>query len=182
MTAPLQLELNVEGALAKLRAIVDAATNLEPVFAGPINQSLNDVFVKQFETEGAAYGTKWRKLAPITVELRKRRGHGRGGILHDVGPLWASFTKLGLGPNAYKKVGKQSLERGSTLPYGKYHQTGYPSKTFVVLGGKGRNTYPVPLRRKTPINIPARPIIPDPFPSSVTDSWARMIADFMTGA
>jgi hypothetical protein len=186
MTAPIQVQVNVQSALQRLQVLVNNAENLGPVFAGPINQSLNEVFVRQFETEGAAYGTKWRKLSPATLQLRKRRGHGRGGILRDTGVLWASFTKMGLGPHAIKNVTPTSIERGSTLPYGKYHQTGYESKTFVVTGGKGRNIYPVALKRKHPIQVPARPIIPDPFPGSlgrgqkVVNSWAQMIADFIT--
>ena len=180
MTAPIQITVDVEAALAKLRAMAAATEDLTPVFAGPINQSIDEVFKKQFDTEGAAYGTKWRSLAPVTVALRKRRGHGRGGILRDTNRLWASFTKLGLGPDAYKDIGRHHIERGTTLPYGKYHQTGYTAKTFVVVGGKGRNIHPVALRRKTPKKVPARPIIPAPMPKQVTDGWAKMIADFIT--
>lgn len=180
MTAPVQITVDVESALARLRVLADATQDLKPVFAGPINQSLDDVFKKQFNTQGAAYGTKWRSLAPVTVALRRRRGHGRGGILRDTNRLWASFTKLGIGPDAYKDVGSHHIERGTTLPYGKYHQTGYTAKTFVVIGGKGRNIHPIALRRKTPKAIPARPIIPDPMPKKITDEWAQMIADFVT--
>lgn len=179
MTNPV-ITVDVSGALARLHAVAAAAQDLSPVFSGPINQDLDQVFKDQFDTEGAAYGTKWRKLAPATLALRQRRGHGRGGILRDTNVLWASFTKLGLGPDAIKKVGTHSLVRGSTVPYGRWHQTGYMSKTFVVTRGKGSKTTFVALRRKEPVHIPARPIIPDPMPAKVINRWVSMIEEFIT--
>src|SRR6476646_5388274 len=97
MTAP-TVTVNVANAIARLNAVLAAAHDLTPVFAGPINQSLNEVFVKQFETEGAYGGTKWAPPPPFTWNLRKRRGHGRGGILRDTNRPGASLTKQGLGP------------------------------------------------------------------------------------
>lgn len=177
MTAPLQITVDVSGALERLKVLLSNAQDLTPVLQGPINTSLNDVFVKQFDSEGAAYGTKWRSLSPATIALRKRRGHGRGGILRDTNVLWASMTKLGLGPNAVRVVTARSLERGTTLKYGLYQQTGYLSKTFAVLTKRGDI---VGLRRKKPKQIPARPFIPESLPSAVTDGWAKMIGDFIT--
>lgn len=179
---PVQIVVDVRGALTRLREVAAAAQDLSPVFGGPINQSLDEVFKAQFESEGAAYGTKWQSLASVTVALRKRRGHGRGGILRDTNRLWASLTKLGLGPDAFKDVGTHSLERGSTVPYGKWHQTGFESKTFVVTKGKGSAITFVALHRKTPVKVPARPFIPDPFPDKIVDRWVDMITEFITNA
>lgn len=178
MTSPVQVTVDVSGALAKLSTVLKAATDLSPVFGGPINQSVDEAIKKQFDTEGSFSGTKWAPLAPVTVKLRGRRGHGRGGILRDTNRLWASLTKLGLGPEAIKVVTKNSLVRGSTVPYAQYHQTGYQSRTFVVINKQGD---PVALRRKTPRAVPARPPIPDPMPTSVVKSWEEMISRFIAG-
>jgi hypothetical protein len=175
MTAP-NVRIDVSGAVARLSEVMKAAHDLSPVFAGPINQSLNEVFIKQFQTEGAYGGKKWAPLAPVTRKLRQRRGHGRGGILRDTNKLWASFTKLGLGPDAVKIVRPDSLTRGSTVIYAEPHQTGFTSRTFVVINKLGN---PVALRRKVPKKIPARPIIPETMPSTVVQSWEKMIADFI---
>lgn len=176
MSDNIEVQVDVSGALARLNAVATAASDLRPVFEGPINQSINEVFTKQFATEGSFGGKKWAPQAPVTKLLRQRRGHGRGGILRDENRLWASLTKLGLGPDAVKIVTKGSIIRGTSVPYGKYHQTGYVSKTFVVVNRLGD---PVPLRRRFPKNIPARPIIPDPMPNNVVRGWEDTLTKFI---
>ena len=172
------VKVDVAGAVARLSAVMKQTEDLSPVFAGPINQSLNEMFIKIFATEGAAYGGKrWAPHAPVTTLLRKRRGHGRGGVLRDTNRLWASLTKLGNGPDAVKFVGKQSLVRGTLVTYAEPHQRGFTSRTFVVVGKDGN---PVPLYRKIPKKIPARPFVPDPMPKQLIGAWEKMITDFVT--
>jgi phage gpG-like protein len=172
------VKVDVAGAVARLREVMNRTEDLSPVFAGPINKSVNDMFIRVFQSEGSAYGGKrWAPHAPVTKLLRKRRGHGRGGVLRDTNRLWASLTKLGLGPDAVKLVGKQSLTRGTLVTYAEPHQTGYTSRTFVVVDKAGN---PVPLYRKTPVKIPARPFIPDPMPKQMIVAWEKMITDFVT--
>lgn len=176
MTTPVQVTLNLVGALETLGAVMHAAQDLTPVLEGPINKSVDTLFLRQFASEGSYGGTRWAPDAPVTVKLRGRRGHGRGGVLRDTNVLWASLTKLGLGPNAVRLVTPHSLTRGTSVKYARYHQTGYVAKTFVVIDRHGN---PVPLYRKTPKRIPARPILPDPIPNALVNTWAKTISDFI---
>lgn len=181
MTAPrpdIAITVQLGPTLTLLRRLQLALKNLTPVLAGPVNASVNDLLVEQFKTEGAVGGKKWAPLAPVTVRLRKRRGHGRGGILRDTNPLWASLTKLGLGPDAVKRVTNSTLERGTTVPYARWHQTGYMSKTFVILDALGE---PIPLFRPIPKKIPARPPVPDPVPRKYITIWEELIVKFVEG-
>jgi hypothetical protein len=171
-----RIEVQVGEAIAELRAALDRVTDLSPVMGGPINASVDSVLKRQFQSEGAAYSGKWAPLKPVTLQLRKRRGHGRGGIGRDTNRMWSSLTKLGLGPEAVKVVTKDSLTRGTTVPYARWFHGGYLSKTFVVAD---RNNNPVPLRRKIPKRVPARPIIPDPWPREVTGAWEKFIARYI---
>lgn len=180
MTTPAGVVVQVEAGptLTLLRRLGAALQDLSPVLGGPVNASVNDLFTRQFATEGREGGTRWAPLAPVTVLLRKRRGHGRGGILRDTNRLWASFTKLGLGPDGVKVVTPDSLQRGSTVPYAAPHQTGFTSRTFVVVNKLGN---PVPLHRRSPKKIPARPIVPDPVPVKYISAWERLIIQFVEG-
>lgn len=176
MASIVEIQVNVAGALDKLSAAAKAAVNLKPVLGGPINASIDELMRQQFDSEGAAMGTRWAPLAPVTLKLRERRGHGRGGILRDTNRLWASLTKLGLGPDALLVVTDASIERGTKLPYAQWQQTGYLSKTFVVLDKAGNA---IPLKRKTFKQIPARPIITEDIPPEFLADWQRMIAEFI---
>ncbi len=175
MTGP-RIKIDAAGALTRLRAALAKADDLSPVLGGAINKSVDTLFQRQFDSEGAYGGTKWAALTPATKKLRTRRGHGRGGIGRDTNRMWASFTKLGLGPEAVKVLTKRSLERGSQVPYARIFDGGYMSKTFAVLGTDGSL---IPLRRKKPKKVPARPIVPDPVPAEIVRTWEKLIADFV---
>lgn len=170
--------VDVAGAMARLRETIAATRDMTPVFGGPINASVDTLFRRQFESEGSYAGARWAPLRPVTKQLRTRRGHGRGGILRDTNRLWASFTKLGLGPEAVKVVTSESLERGSTVPHARFHQTGFVSRTFVVIDADGN---PIPLRRKRPQGVPARPIVPDRVPPALVKAWETFIARWIEG-
>lgn len=181
----LEVIVDVTGALTHLNFWMKAAADLRPVLAGPINKSVDTLFIRRFETEGSYGGVRWRALAPASLRLRQLPGHGRGGIGRDTNRMWASLTKGGNGPEAIKEVTPLSLLRGTNVrtgkgfPYAIAFSGGYLSKTFVVFDKMG---HPVPLFRKKPKRIPARPIVPDQIPSELLRSWERMITDFVTGA
>jgi phage gpG-like protein len=160
VTAIPVVKVDIRDAFARLGRVLAASRNLQPVLAGPVNESVNEFFVRQFDSEGAYGGEKWKPLSPLSLKLRQRRGHGRGGILHDTGRMWASLTKLGLGPDAIRRVTAQSLERGTSVPYAISHQKGFKTRIF----GRGR-------KRK----VPKRVIIPDPMPSRVVEGWVSII-------
>jgi len=179
VTAPnVSVTVDVGPATTLLDRINRSLTDLTPVLAGPVNKTIDDFFKAQFDTEGSFGGQRWATLAPVTLILRQRRGHGRGGILRDTGRLWASLVKLGLGPDAIKVVTANSLVRGTRVPYAKFHQTGYTAKTFVVVDRRGN---PIPLYRKRPHRVPARVIVPGRLPTVVSDKIAKTILAFIGG-
>lgn len=139
------------------------ARDLSPVFHDVVDPSVTDFFEKRFATEGAHGGQRWQKLAPLTVKLRRRAGHGRGGILRDTGALWSSFIK-GSGPLAVRRVTATEYERGSRVAYAAAHQVGWTSKTVF-----GR------ARRGGARKIPARPIVPARLPVPLVRSWEGAI-------
>jgi len=74
-------------------------------------------------------------------------------------------------------VEKQKLTRGTTVPYARFFNDGTRSTTFVVITKDGQK---IPLRRKTPKQIPGRPLIPNPMPDPVVQGWTAAITKFIT--
>ena len=165
-------------ALAQLAGLSDRARDLSPVLGGTVNQLVDEMYRRQFATQGAFGGRRWAKLAPITRAIRATRGRGRGGILRDTGRLWASLTKGGGPPDGVKRVTATSLERDTAVPYARFVDSGYLSTTFVLLGQDGQV---IPLHRRAPKQIPARPITPDPVPNVIVRRWEQAIAQFIAG-
>lgn len=177
MTAVPRVTVNVGSAVGLLDVVQGRADDLRPVLAGPVNQLIDELYIKQFATEGAYGGTAWRALSPVTVLARQNRGVGRGGILRSTGRLWASLTKGGNGPDAIKVIDKLSITRGTSVPYARYHQTGWVSRTFIVLDRQGQV---IPLYRKVPKRIPARPITPNPLPEDIRRRIETALKNFIT--
>jgi len=174
----MSVQINTAGARSVLLNVQRGLQDLSLVFAGPINKSVDTVFRRQFDSQGGFGGTPWRPLHPVTLRLRQRPGHGRGGILRDTNRTWASLTKSGLGPDAIKVVTPTSLERGTTVPHAGYHHTGFKSKYFVVVD---KNGLPVPIKRARPKTIPARPLVPDPMPAEVVSTWEKILVNWLIG-
>lgn len=172
------LEINDQEVKIHVQRVLEALGDLRPAFAGPVNQAIDDFFTKQFDTEGQHGGLKWEPLRPVTQMLRQRRGHGRGGILHDTGRLRASLEKGGKSAEGEFAVTKSSLRRGTRVPYGRFHQTGSVLKTLAV--GKDAQDQPIIIRlRGSSVRVPARPIVPDRIPDAIVDQWAKLVGDYL---
>jgi hypothetical protein len=156
----------VERMLVKLSS---KTVDLRPVFHDVINPSVTKFFERQFDTEGAEGGAKWRKLSDLTRRLRTRSGHGRGGILRDTNVMWSSFVK-GYGPMAIQRIERQEMERGSRDRKAALHQTGW--KTSTVFGRK----------RQKPVRVPARPIVPKTMPAPLVTMWEGALSAFILGS
>lgn len=174
----MSVQVDTAGARSVLLNVRRGLHDLSLVFAGPINKSVDTVFRRQFESQGAFGGSPWRPLHPVTLKLRQRPGHGRGGILRDTNRMWASLTKSGLGPDAIKVVTPHSLERGTSVKYAQWMHTGFKSKYFVVVDKHG---LPVPIKRARPKTIPPRPIVPEPMPAEVVSTWEKILVNFLIG-
>lgn len=72
----------------------------------------------QFYQQGIGPSGKWAPLSPST--LRYKKGPG---ILRETGALFRSLTVAG-DPGAIYRADKDSVEFGSRVLYGKYHQHG----------------------------------------------------------
>lgn len=147
-----EVDIKVLGDEAALRLLEQAETgaaDLRNVWR-IIDKSLHVFFRRQFETGGAAGGVKWRPLLPRTQRYRPRPGGNRGGVnrpLWDTGRLKASLQSPG--PESVRVFQRLRYERGSQVPYSLYHQTGQ--------------------------GVPARPIIPDPWPAYKVRAWMRIV-------
>lgn len=149
------------------------ARDLRSFFRGVVDPSVTEWLKSQFESEGRAGGSPWAPVRPLTVLLRNRPGHGRGGFHHgfravvgqDVRRMWASFTKSG-GPDSVRTILPQFYERGSSNKAAHLFHSGY--RSFVFGHATGRR-------------VPARPIIPDKIPSFLTRKWERSLVRHLEG-
>jgi hypothetical protein len=149
-----------------LAAVLRRAGNLTPLFAGPIDKSVTLMFERRFASEGAWGGIRWAGHQPLTIRLRARPGHGRGGILRDTSRLWASFVK-GSGPDAVRRITPSEYERGSAVPYARFHQRGYSlTRVFGI-------------RLRKPRRVPARPVVPERVPREVLATWERLVKEYV---
>jgi phage gpG-like protein len=156
---------------ALLLALQRRSGNLLPLYNGPIDKSVTMLFRAQFSSNGAYGGQPWAPLRPSTREWRVRSGGNRGGVGH---PLWdtgegkASFETVG--PNSYRVVGPLTYERGSTLPRMALHQKGYTIRQW------GGHVF------RNPRRVPARPIVPDPVPTFLTNTWLTLLERYLEAA
>lgn len=144
------------------------AKDLRAPFRGPITVATTNFLRKQFDTEGQEGGEPWEPLRPLTLKLRKRPGHGRGGIGRDTNRMWAAWTKPGA-PGSVLVVRKQEMLRGVSLEHARYFQEGVSPQRQRVFG----------VKPKQPRGQPPRKVVPDVLPSKLTNEYERIIADYM---
>lgn len=161
------LNLDLAPAVAMTDAVAARIRDWTPVLRGPVHRSVSRFFLRQFETEGAEGGTRWAPHRPLTVRLRRRPGHGRGGIGRDTNRLWASLVKVG--PESVLVTGPTEYERGTTVAHAAPFHAG-------VSPGRQRVFGRAPL---VPLGIPARTLVPDPFPRTYVDGWAAALARYI---
>lgn len=167
--------------VAQLQEVGDRASDLTPSWINDVQPLVTDFLTQRFDSEGAFGGAKWADLSPVTVEMRKRPGHGRGGIGRDTGAMWASWVKSAgssPAPGGVLVIEKDRYERGSSLPQSLYFDQGTNS-TMVPI--QTRNGW-LFRRRKSPKHIPARPIIPDVLPPSLIEQVELSLAAYITGS
>jgi phage gpG-like protein len=154
ISGAISVSMDISEVLQQMGALNERATDLRPVFDGPIDESVSELYTQQFATEGQFGGARWAPLAARTLLARTRRGHGRGGILRDTSRLWASLVKRGA-PEGIRSVSRDQYERGTSVAYAVFHQLG--------------------TRR-----MPARKIAPDPLPARVVVGWTDIISRYIT--
>ncbi|SFM68021.1 phage virion morphogenesis protein [Thermodesulforhabdus norvegica] len=126
----------VKDLLAKLQARMH---NLRPVME-EIGELIVSSVIENFEREGryAEEGSwkggskRWKRLSPVTEELRRRRGHWPGKILTESGRLRSSI---------HYSAGSNEVTVGTNVVYAAIHQ-------FGGKAGRGHK-----------VEIPARPYL-----------------------
>ena len=142
--------------------------DLRPFFYDEVDRTVTDFFTKQFETKGEHGGARWAPLAPLTLKLRARAGHGRGGagaILWDLGAMRLDF--LNATGTGFRRVTKIEYQRGAINEVAALHQTGWMSQS--VFGQP----------RRRPVRVPARPVVPETLPRSLTDQWTSRLTTWL---
>jgi hypothetical protein len=175
------IDFRAMAAEAGLLEAYERAEDLRPVWLGVVQPLVTAFLTAQFATEGAAGGKKWAALAPVTHELRKRPGHGRGGIGRDTNRMWGSFVKsagASAAPGGILVIDPLTYERGSAVPYARYFSRGFLSTRVPVFDPRHQAWRFIP--RATPKRVPGRPVIPDPLPAELVEqvraACARYIA------
>jgi phage gpG-like protein len=115
-----------------IREMAARARNMTPIMEEIADYVMN-VTDAQFESEGKG---AWPKLSVSQVKFKARKAHDPR-ILHMEGRLRDSVTKRGA-KNQVLKIGRDQMVLGTTLPYGRTHQIGDPSRripkrAFLVL-------------------------------------------------
>lgn len=119
----MRLDLDVYGdqqisrELLRFEHRVDNAQPAWREIAGEIRKQIN----VQFTTEGQAGSGGWEALAPSTLASKAAKGLSPA-ILQATGALLASLTSSGGGN--FEEITDSSLTFGSSIPYGKFHQSG----------------------------------------------------------
>lgn len=161
MAEPLSVQvtvLNLPQVQGDIAAMEQRARDFRPAFRLFDRRSAEPFLRRQFETAGAHGGTRWRPLAASTVRSRERnnRSGNRGGVgrpLWDSGELKASLDSGG--GFALRSFQPREYARGTRLPRGAFHQAGTR-------------------------HIPARVIIPDPWPGFLQRQWDRTADRWLT--
>lgn len=137
-------------AARRLRAVGARAKNVEEAWPN-VGNMLATRISRQFLTEGAYFGTKWRKLKPATIVEKRRQGWPTK-TLQRTGELKKSFTGR---PMNIEEYFPQSARFGSSLDKAVWHQRGTyrngkrvnpPRKMIVITAEVRRETKDI-LRR-----------------------------------
>lgn len=87
-------------------------------FLGEMFKDLEAMHARYFASESSPGGAPWQALSPYTIA---KKGFDR--ILHESGALFNSLGQRG--PGAIRNVRHRELVFGTSVPYAKYHMTGF---------------------------------------------------------
>jgi hypothetical protein len=175
---------------ALLDKLAAAADDLRTPFTR-IDQRVTEGFRRQFEDNGRQFGTPWQPLRTTTIALRtrtitkrkraqdgsvynvvsttNRRGEARYGfasILRNTGALYGSLAK-GSSAAAFRVIGPRMYQRGTTVPYARFHQSGFRLTFFG---------------RRTGVVVQPRPLFPRTPPAAFVQMVTDEVTTFMGGA
>lgn len=147
--------------LAQLGAVL---SDFQPFWNDVLDPNVTEKFQQQFGTFGANGGTPWAPLRPATLEYKARYSRQDMGILRFFDVLFRAWTVPG-GQGSIRVLTPASYTRGvsgGAVPYAIFHQTGWLASRW------GRVQF------RTPHEVPARPVLPDPVPQAWIEEWAEL--------
>lgn len=152
-----------------LRQLAVRGGDAKPWFRAYLDKAVSRLLKGNFDTRGGWSG-RWAPLRPVTRIARVRRGGNRGGVNH---PLWDTGRLRGSlirpsHPEAVRVIGRLRYERGTAVPYARYHQRGFTVRKW------GRAVF------RHSRKVPARVIVPDP-PPWMLRAWERSLAAYVKG-
>lgn len=113
------------------------ALNAKPVFKD-IAKYMMEITEKQFESQGRRGGGSWKRLSPLWLKQKERKGWDTR-ILHQKYPrsntLRKSVTRSRAGGQILE-ITDTSVNFGSSLPYAGRHQYGYgktPARPYLKI-------------------------------------------------
>lgn len=121
---------NLTGQARRARKMAERASNLTPAWPR-VGAYLSAANRRQFQTEGAYYGTPWAPLSPDYMQWKVRNGYSRRTLVM-TGQMRASFTSR---PLPIERYSRRSAKFGSNSPIAKYHQHGtrhMPARPIMV--------------------------------------------------
>lgn len=151
-----------------LRDAARDARDLRPVLDPHVSATISDFFRRQFATHGAAGGTPWAPLTPVTLAWKGRHHRGSMGPLRFTNRLWASLVKRSA-PEGVRIVQPQSLEQGTTVEAATFAQEGF---TQTRVWGRLRERH---------LEVEPRELVPDELPRSLVKGWESLLVRHLEG-
>lgn len=115
-----------EDYIKNLDGIIARSSDLTPALQR-VGRYLMGSTLRTFQAEGRP--RKWQRLAPRTLEDRRKKGFSAGPILDRTGTLKRSLTQPGAKGSIFI-VGPRSLRYGSSILYFETHQKGDPTRNI----------------------------------------------------
>lgn len=166
-TADIRYSPRLSAAEQQLAAIPNRLRNMRPLMTQGVAPLAEAMIRTHEETQGAAFGHPWVKLADSTIAKRTRNGTIGGGILHETGDLFrAIFRSLTNGASITPIPGGLRLTLGESAIDDPFERLKF---RWHMLGTKVRGVPHVPIRQP----------IPSPLPRSFRDDVRALVHDFI---
>lgn len=130
----LSIEFDASPAVNLLDKLIDAMTDLRPLYEGEIEPAFYEWQIDRFRTEGGE--ERWAALSAQYAAWKARNFPGRG-ILERTGLLREGLTQRG-GRYQVRRMDATTLELGTSAPYAQFHQHGtgrMPRRRLILPDG-----------------------------------------------
>ena len=116
-------ERDFEPTLEVLKAMQERLAHPDPVFLGPVTDSLRDLWRRRFDSEGIVGGEAWEPLSEYTLK-KKEKDQLNEGILVGTGILRDSLTERDTLTGYEEMRDDETLAVGTQDPVAALHEYG----------------------------------------------------------